>query len=47
MSEETRKRVVLVSSYGAGTYSFLRNFAVPAKPSEKSYNELIRAINEH
>ena len=37
----------MLSSGGAETYSLLRNLVAPAKPSEKSYNELVRVMNEH
>ena len=45
--EEARKKAILLSSGGAETYSLLRNLVAPAKPSEKSYNELVRVMNEH
>ena len=45
--EEPRKKAILLSSGGAETYSLLRNLVAPAKPSEKSYNELVRVMNEH
>ena len=32
---------------GAETYSLLRNLVAPAKPSDKSYDELVRVMNEH
>ena len=37
----------MLSSCGAGTYSLLRNLVAPAKPSDKSYDELVRVMNEH
>ena len=36
-----------MSSGGAETCSLLRNFVAPAKPSDKSYNKLLRVMNEH
>ena len=45
--EEPRKKAILLSSGGAGPYSLMRNLAAPAKPSDKSYNELVRVMNEH
>ena len=44
--EEPRKKVILLSWGGAETYS-LRNLVAPAKPSDKSYDELVRVTNEH
>ena len=45
--EQPRKKAILLSLGGAETYSLLRNLVAPAKPSEKSYNELVRVMNEH
>ena len=47
ISEEPRKKAVLLSSGGAETCSLLRNLVAAAKPSDKSYNELLRVMNEH
>ena len=47
ISEEPRKKAILLSLCGAGTYSLLRNLVAPAKPSDKSYDELVRVMNEH
>ena len=47
ISEEPRKKAILLSQCGAGTYGLLRNLVAPAKPSDKSYNELVRVMNEH
>ena len=44
--EEPRKKAILLNSGGAETYSLLRNLVAPAKP-DKSYDELIRVMNEH
>ena len=35
------------SSGGAKTYNLLRNLVAPANPSDKSYDELVRVMNEH
>ena len=45
--EEPRKKAILLNSGGAETYSLLKNLVAPAKPSDKSYDELIRVMNEH
>ena len=45
--EEQGKKAILLSSGGAETYSLLRNLVAPAKPSDKSYEELVRVMNEH
>ena len=41
--EEPIKKAILLSSGGAEIYSLLRNFAAPAKPSDKSYNGLVKS----
>ena len=45
--EEPRKKAILLSSGGAETFSLLRNLVAPAQPSGKSYDELVRVMNEH
>ena len=45
--EEPRKKSILLSSGGAETYSLLRNLVAPAISSDKSYNKLVRVMNEH
>ena len=45
--EEPGKKAILLSSGGAETYSLLRNLVATAKPSDKSYDELVRVMNEH
>ena len=45
--EQPRKKAILSSSGSAETYSLLRSLVAPAKPSEKSYDELVRVMNEH
>ena len=45
--EEPRKKAILLISGNAETYSLLRNLVAPVKPSDKSYDELLRVMNEH
>lgn len=47
ITDLTRKKAILLSSYGTGTYNWSKNLIAPAKPSEKSCIELIRFVNEH
>ena len=45
--EEPRKKSILLSSGGAKTSNLLRNLVAPAKSSDKSYDKLVRVMNEH
>ena len=47
ITEEPRKKAILLSSCGAATYSLLRSLVAPAEPSDKNYRELIAVMNEH
>ena len=40
-----KKRAVLLTIVGAATYKILRSLVAPAKPGEKSYDELITALS--
>ena len=47
-SEEKKRAVfVFLSVVGAATYKTLRNIVSPAKPGEKSYDELVKALSKH
>lgn len=41
IDEEERKKGVLLSVYGAGTYEIVRSLLAPQLPVNKTYNELI------
>ena len=42
-----KKQAVLLTVIGPDAYKLLRNLVAPAKPGEKSYDELVRCMNEH
>ena len=42
-----RKQAVLLTVIGPDAYKLLRNLVAPAKPGDKSYDELVRCMNEH
>ena len=42
-----KKRAVLLTVVGAATYKLLRSLVAPAKPGEKSYDELITTLSAH
>ena len=42
-----RKRALFLTVISARTYSLLSNLIAPAKPSTKSYAELVKAMKDH
>ena len=42
-----KKRAVLLSVVGPVTYKLLRNLLAPAKPGEKTYDELVATLSAH
>ena len=42
-----KKRAVLLSVVGPVTYKLLRNLLAPAKPGEKTYDELVETLSAH
>ena len=47
IEEPERKRAILLSSVGSQTYSLIRNLLSPAKPGDKSYDDLVNLFKEH
>ena len=48
IDSEEKKRAVFLSVVGAAiTNKTLRNIVSPAKPGEKSYDELVKALSKH
>lgn len=45
--ETSRKVSTLLTVVGVKTYSLLRNLCTPDKPSSKSYEEIVKIINDH
>ena len=46
--EETeRRRAILLSCCGAATYQLIRNLVSPAKPTEKSFEQLVQLVTDH
>ena len=44
IEEPERKRAILLSSVGSQTYSLIRNLLSPAKPGDKSYDDLVNLL---
>ena len=47
ITDEGKKRAVLLSVVGSSTYALLRNLVQPAKPGEKTYAELVSTLKDH
>ena len=45
--DEGKKKAAFLSIVGAGTYKVLRNIVSPAKPGDKSYADLVKALSQH
>ena len=42
-----RKKAILLSVVGAETYQLIRSLVAPAKPKEKSFEDLVKLVQEH
>ena len=47
ITEGDTRQAVLLSSCGAPTYQLIRNLAAPAKPTEKSFTQIVDLVREH
>ena len=47
ITEASKKKSVLLSVIGLSTYALLRNLVLPAKPGDKTYDELVSVLKEH
>lgn len=47
IADAGKKRAILLSVIGSSTYALLRNLVSPAKPGEKSYDELVSVLKDH
>ena len=47
ITEEGKKKSILLSVVGAQAYQLIRNLIAPTKPKEKSFEELCEAMNSH
>jgi len=44
---DERQRAVLLSICGASTYQLIRNIVSPAKPTDKTLDEIVTLMREH
>ena len=42
-----KKGVTLLTVAGSKTYSLMRNLLAPAKPAEKSFNDIVETVRDH
>ena len=47
ITEAAKKRAVLLAVVGVESYHLIRSLAAPAKPSEKSFEELVEIMKKH
>ena len=47
ISNEEKKRAILLTVVGSTTYGLLSNLVAPAKPAAKTYAELVTALKDH
>ena len=47
IGDAAKKRAILLSVMGSATYHLIRSLAAPARPSEKTYGELVELVTKH
>uniref|UniRef100_A0A1X7VKL7 Retrotransposon gag domain-containing protein n=1 Tax=Amphimedon queenslandica TaxID=400682 RepID=A0A1X7VKL7_AMPQE len=47
ITDNDRKRAIFLSACGSRTFDLLRNLLQPAKPGEKSFDELVDVLKGH
>ena len=47
IEDAAQKKACILTSVGAETYQLIRNLCAPAKPSEKSYAEINKLVQDH
>ena len=47
IKEAEKKRAILLSVIGPSTYRLVKSLVAPAKPGDKSYNELVKQLTTH
>lgn len=47
INDTTKKRAVLLTVCGGKTYGLMKNLLSPEKPTDKSYEDLVKLIKEH
>ena len=47
VKDEEKMWAILLSVCGPSTYQLMRNLCAPAKPTEKSYSQLVKLVADH
>ena len=47
VTEEGKKRAILLSACGATTYRLIRSLVAPTKPGEKAYGDIVQLVANH
>ena len=47
ISDPAKQRAVLLSACGGGTYQLIRSLVFPAKPTERSFSEIVKLVHDH
>ena len=47
ITNDGKKKSAFLAVIGLTTYTLVRNLVSPAKPGEKSYDELVKALKDH
>ena len=47
INESAKTKAILLSIVGVETYQLMRNLIAPAKPTGKSFDQLVKLVKEH
>ncbi|KAG7520092.1 hypothetical protein JOB18_022969 [Solea senegalensis] len=47
LTDAGQQKAILLSSVGSQTYGLMRNLVSPAKPGDKSFDELVKLLKDH
>ena len=47
ITDNGKKRAILLSACGAATYRLIRTLVSPSKPGEKSFTEIVKLVSDH
>ena len=47
VKDETKQRAILLSTAGGQTYQLIRNLLAPAKPTDKTFDEIVETVRKH
>ena len=47
MRNAEKQRAILLSSVGSSIYQLMKSLLAPTKPSEKTFDELVRLVQDH